>query len=287
MKLGFISNAFAHRPIAETARWGRDRGYDFVEVGPHAPLDELRDYLVGEPVLPVHALLYCRNIRHPDPAQRQAFRQATEARLDLARDHNIGIVSISTGIDPARSLRANVADSAGALQELCDYAGPDVMVAVENCPDTGNIAVNPDLWAALIGAVDRPNFKLTYDPSHLVRLGLEPYALIEEFAPHIVHVHAKDAEVLGPKLARRGFLDEGWWRYRVPGWGQVDWRRVLTHLGEIGFRGGISLEHEDPLFGGDAKGEVDSEYEAERGLHAGKSHLVPLLEILGRQDPRG
>lgn len=277
MQLGFISSALADRPLAEIAAWGRAQGLAFMEVGPHAPLDEVRRYLEEEPALPVRALLYCRNILHPDPARRAEFLEGTERRIALARACGVGIVNISTGIDPERSLRANVAACAEALARLCDRAGEGVTVAVENCPDTGNIAVNPELWALLVERVDAPNFALTYDPSHLVRLLIEPYEAITDFAEHIVHVHAKDTEVIAARLGRRGFLDEGWWRYRVPGWGQVDWRAVLTRLHEAGFRGGISLEHEDPLFGGSHHGTVASPERAEAGLRAGQAHLAPLL----------
>lgn len=280
MQLGFITNALAGRPLGDIAQWAKENNFDYLEVGPHAPLNELEAYLSGPQSIPVQALLYCRNIRHPDESKRQEFLQATEARIDLAKAHNVPIVSISTGIDPARSLRANLNDSADALKRLCDRAGEGVTVAVENCPDTGNIAVNPEIWGELLSKVERPNFKLTYDPSHLIRLLIEPYESIDDFGPYIVHVHAKDAEVTPAKLARRGFLDEGWWRYRVPGWGQVDWRQVLTRLYEVAYYGGVSLEHEDPLFGGHHDGTVSSLERAEAGLKAGQAHLAPLLAAI-------
>ena len=280
--LGFITSALAGRSLNEIAAWGQAEGYAHMEVGPHAALDELRAYL-SSPTLRISALLYCRNIRHLDPEKRKEFLENTEARIDIARDHGVPIVNISTGVNPKLGLRENVVGSAEALQRLCDRAGEGVMVAVENCPDTGNIAINPELWGALIESVDRPNFRLTYDPSHLVRLGIEPYEPLYEFGPHIIHVHAKDTEVIRAKLRRQGFLGEGWWRYRVPGWGEVDWRAVLTRLIEVGFSGGISLEHEDPLFGGShhsQSGTVASSADGEAGLRAGRAHLEPLLSAL-------
>jgi sugar phosphate isomerase/epimerase len=276
IELGFISSALAGRPLRDIALWGKAHGLAFLEVGPHAPLDEVRQYLEN-PVLPVRALLYCRNLRHPDSVQRQEFLEKTEARLDLAREYGVPIVNLSTGIDPAKSLRANVEASAEVLRRLCERTGDAVTVAVENCPDTSNIAVNPDIWEMLLDEVAMPNFKLTYDPSHLLRLLIEPYEPLYEFAPHIVHVHAKDTEVNWARLRRRGFLDDGWWRYRVPGWGQLDWRALLTRLVEVGFTGGISLEHEDPLFGGHHDGRTPTPAEAEAGLLAGAAHLKPLL----------
>lgn len=278
MELGFITNALAGETLDSIAHWGKQQGYDFMEIGPHAPLDELERYLEQPRPLAVRALLYCRNVLHSDLDKRRTFIDGTQKRIELARDLGVGIVNISTGIDTSKPLRDNLTTCADILQNFCDLAGKQVTVAVENCPDTGNIAVNPELWLELIERVERPNFKLTYDPSHLIRLLIEPYESIYDFAEHIVHVHAKDAEVNHARLARRGFLDEGWWRYRVPGWGQVDWQQVLTRLHEIGFTGGISLEHEDPLFGGHHDGRVSSLAEAKAGLQAGAAHLRPLMK---------
>ena len=42
----------------------------------------------------------------------------------------------------------------------------------------------------------------------------------------------------------------GWWRYRIPGLGQVDFRRYVDALYEGGFDGVLSVEHEDPVWGG-------------------------------------
>ena len=42
----------------------------------------------------------------------------------------------------------------------------------------------------------------------------------------------------------------GWWRYRIPGLGEVDFRRYVDALYEGGFEGVLSVEHEDPVWGG-------------------------------------
>ena len=42
----------------------------------------------------------------------------------------------------------------------------------------------------------------------------------------------------------------GWWRYRIPGLGQVDFPHYVDTLYEGGFDGVLSVEHEDPLWGG-------------------------------------
>ena len=101
---------------------------------------------------------------------------------------------------------------------------------------------------------------LNWDPSHLMWIGIDPVATILPYADRIVHAQAKDVE-LDPVARNRygtfGIVDKGgdpwrtgWWRYRVPGRGQVDWPGVVDRLYEAGFTGTLSVEHEDPLWGG-------------------------------------
>jgi sugar phosphate isomerase/epimerase len=76
----------------------------------------------------------------------------------------------------------------------------------------------------------------------------------------VVHAQAKDIELFPERRNRYGFpgkavlrpdpWDVGWWRYRIPGFGQVDWQRVIDALYEGGFDGTLSIEHEDPVWGG-------------------------------------
>jgi sugar phosphate isomerase/epimerase len=55
-------------------------------------------------------------------------------------------------------------------------------------------------------------------------------------------------------VRRSGVIPTGAWtrpdrgfRFRVPGWGQVDWRRVMTALVSVGYDYVLSFEHEDPV----------------------------------------
>ena len=57
---------------------------------------------------------------------------------------------------------------------------------------------------------------------------------------------------------------------RVPGLGQVDWLRLVDTLYEGGFDGVLSVEHEDPVWGGD-------EDRIRTGLQVAYRTLRPLL----------
>ena len=44
--------------------------------------------------------------------------------------------------------------------------------------------------------------------------------------------------------------DKIWYRYRLPGFGTLDWRRIISELQIVGYDGTISIEHEDPVWCG-------------------------------------
>ena len=62
----------------------------------------------------------------------------------------------------------------------------------------------------------------------------------------------------------------GWWRYRVPGLGEVDWGRLVDHLYQAGFDGVVSVEHEDPVWSGDTARVL-------QGLEIARRTLDPLI----------
>ena len=101
---------------------------------------------------------------------------------------------------------------------------------------------------------DRDDWGFNFDPSHLVWQMIDPVVFIKEFGDRILHVHAKDWELQKDILHIDGVTGTGSWqrkdraaRYRVPGWGDVEWRRVMTALLEVGYDYVMSFEHEDPV----------------------------------------
>ncbi len=108
--------------------------------------------------------------------------------------------------------------------------------------------------AALKALGDRPEFGFNFDPSHLHWQGIDPVVFIKTFGPRIFHCHAKDAELQEDEVRRSGVIPTGSWmrpdrgfRFRVPGWGQVNWRRIITALVTVGYDYVLSFEHEDPV----------------------------------------
>ncbi|MFK0120362.1 sugar phosphate isomerase/epimerase family protein [Streptomyces sp. NPDC090994] len=284
MKLGMLTACLPTWSLERVAGWAAQTGYERLEVAVW-PDTGGRDFeaahidvahfdarerervrrVTEETGLTVSALAYYENNLHPDPARRQEIRTHLQHAVDAAQALGVPYVGTFIGRDPARSVPENQREAERVLPELVDYAGErDVKLIIENCvmegwhPDghPGNIAYSPELWEWMFSL----GLYLNWDPSHLMWLGIDPLATIAPYADRIVHAQAKDIELDPVARNRYGFFGTtvkngdpwatGWWRYRVPGRGQVDWTRVVDRLYEAGFTGTLSVEHEDPLWGG-------------------------------------
>jgi sugar phosphate isomerase/epimerase len=119
---------------------------------------------------------------------------------------------------------------------------------------------------------------INFDPSHLIRMGIDPVRFLGEFSNRVGHVHAKDAEIIPDRLYEFGNLQRATqadpipfgghsWRYCIPGHGQAPWGKMLAMLKDAGYRGFVSIELEDADFNGTESGE-------QRGLLASRDFLV-------------
>jgi sugar phosphate isomerase/epimerase len=138
----------------------------------------------------------------------------------------------------------------------------DVRIGPENYPCDENFATVPASWEKVFALVPNHRFGLEFDPSHLVRQYIDPIQTAWDFRDRILAVHAKDTEIIQPVLAKVGIHGRGWWRYRIPGQGLIDWPKFITVLLQAGFQGGMAVEHEDNFWDaphGDAGPEMAQE----------------------------
>jgi len=269
LKLGFLTNALKTMPLDEIANWAIKNGFEFLEVGPHVPADKnFFKKVIDDTGIHIIGLIFCRNFQEKDEMVRRRLREELEKRVELTCEMGFEYITISTGIDKERSFEENVQlfkEFVTPILEKCENHG--VKVAIENCPDTGNIATSPYRWERIFETIDSKNLGLCYDPSHLIRLFIDPYKPIRKFADRIFYIHVKDTEVDGEKLSWIGLEEaKGWWRYRLPGFGQIDWNKLILTLREAGFDGYLSIEHEDPVWYG-------SEERVKIGLLLAKRYL--------------
>jgi sugar phosphate isomerase/epimerase len=99
---------------------------------------------------------------------------------------------------------------------------------------------------------DRNEWGFNFDPANLIYLGIDVENFIDAFPKRIYHVHAKDGEIVSHNIKFSGCIPTGDWkridrgfRFRIPGWGSVPWKKVITELAMIGYDYVMSYEHED------------------------------------------
>ncbi len=127
----------------------------------------------------------------------------------------------------------------------------------------------------------RKEWGFNFDPANIILQGVDVVIFVQAVGDRIFHVHAKDGEIVEHNVLRSGLQPTGRWdridrgfRFRVPGWGSVPWKRVLSELRLVDYDYVISYEHEDAVMS------------REDGLEKAIEFLRPLV-IKGRYEGRG
>lgn len=309
MKIGFLTACFPRIPLERIVPWAAEQGFETLEMAAW-PKRSRRDYmarhieaerfskddakrvtdLLGEHGLAISAMAYYDNNLHPDRKKREEYHEHLRKVIDAASMLGVDRVGTFVGARPVHPKKV-MKEVGEIFREMMRYANDrGVRVMIENCPMDnwvtfglpGNYAYSPELWEALFNEVPDENFGLNYDPSHLYWLGIDHEQAARDFASRIFHVHAKDAEMLPEGQYRHGILGQqlgdnkwksGWWRYRMPGKGEIDWTSFLETVREIGYDDVVSIEHEDPEYEG-------SEEKVREGLRLGREHLAECLSTV-------
>jgi len=119
-----------------------------------------------------------------------------------------------------------------------------------------------------------PRACLLYDPSHFVLQQLDYIQYIDFYHERIKAFHVKDAE-FNPTGKQGTFGGYQSWanragRYRSPGDGQVDFKRIFSKLTQYNFSGWAVMEWECCI--------KDSETGAREGAEFIKKHIIPVTE---------
>ncbi len=218
----------------------------------------------GCPIISLECMWGCNHI-DANPARRR--RQQARFIRGMQIAHELGCKFLGTfsgGMKGATGER-QAQELAEVFNEkylpICEKL--DLTLGWENYPCSINFAISPGLWKAVFDRVPSPRLGLEFDPSHLVRQFIDPYAAAWEFKGRIHSAHAKDTEITQPILQQVGIHGDGWWRYRIPGQGLVDWPRFITILLHAGYSGALAVEQEDP-FWNNPKAPVDPVFPAAR-----------------------
>ncbi len=190
------------------------------------------------------------NHTHRDAGKRAAAQADFIRALEFC--HRLGCTFVGTfsGGQPGLQMEDQAAAFADVFNEkylpVCEKL--DVSMGWENYPTGINFATTPAAMQAVFNRVPSKRLGLEFDPSHFVRQYIDPVSAAWQFKDRILAVHAKDTEITQPVLQQVGIAGQGWWRYRIPGQGIVNWAAFLTVLLQVRFNGGIAVEHEDQFW---------------------------------------
>ncbi len=285
MKIGFrIPGKAREIPFEELCAWAAASGFGSIDLAsPDA--EEVRaaraaGLEIGTVDLPVPAM---RMLLSADPARRQEGIETANATISAAAE--LGCRRMFFVLLPEDNAQkradsfAHWKESFPAVAAHAEASG--VRLALEGWPGPAPhypaIGCTPEMWRAMFAAVPSPAFGLNFDPSHLVRIGIDWRRALDEFGGRVVHVHGKDTDFdterlyehgnLGPTFRKAVRFSESWWRYTIPGEGVVDWCRLIGRLEDFGFDGVVSVELEDYRY--------DGTWERERdGLARSQRHLA-------------
>jgi sugar phosphate isomerase/epimerase len=308
MFLGFLTVSLGNIPLKEKARWASEVGFKALEIACW-PNQNDRDYsscdidvdnfteeqaesikkYFDEFGLKISSLAYYDNNLDRDPVRRAYINNHTKKVIDAAVMLGTPLVGTFVGRNIEKNIEENFKEFEAVFGELVAYAEErGIKLMIENCDMKGwqypgipgTISYTPELWGEMFRRVPSKSFGLNFDPSHLVPQFIDYLRAAEEFADRIFHVHAKDAEILTEGLYKYGTNNRllygagedkfGYWRYRMPSLGQVDWEKLINLLRSKGYEGVISTEHEDPLYEG-------SEDKIKEGLVIGLRHLEKFI----------
>lgn len=202
-----------------------------------------------------------KDLLSPDAAKQQAGVDAARAAIAATAENGCDkMFCVFFPEDFTRKRRESFdvwKETFPAVAQFAEEKG--VRIAMEGWPGPAPhypaLGVTPEMWRAMFEAVPSKSFGLNFDPSHLVRIGIDWERALDEFGDKIIHVHGKDTNfdenrryehgTLGPTFRQPVAFGESWWRYTIPGEGVVDWNRLIGRLEDFGFNGVVSVELED------------------------------------------
>lgn len=283
MKLGLFTAAFPKLTLQEIAGWAEQEGFQTLEIACWPTQKAERRYagvchidvnsldkeradaileLLEKHRLTISALGYYPNPLDPDPGLRTQAIEHIKKVIQAASLLRVPVVGTFIGRDPWKTVEQNLEVFSRVWPPIVLFARDHgVKIAIENCPmlfsydewpGGKNLATCPAIWDRMWEMIPGDNFGLNLDPSHLVLQMIDPIRVVREYQSKIFHVHAKDLMIDREGLYRHGVFScgMGWGVPRLPGLGDMDWKRFLSELYRVGYNGVISIEHEDRTFEG-------------------------------------
>jgi D-psicose/D-tagatose/L-ribulose 3-epimerase len=246
MRYAICNETFQGWEWETTCQFVAETGYDGVEIAPFTLAEDVREIdparrreirdtaeRAGLEVVGLHWLLVSPkglSMTAPDPEVRQRTSEYVEALVDFCGDVGGTVMVFGSPaqrrIADGESLAVAEERFLAALRPPLDRAAErGITVCLEPLPPPeANFLLTLGEASSLIQKLQHPAAQTIFDVKSASSEGRPLPQLIKEYSNLIAHVHANDAN-------RRG-----------PGFGDTDFRPVLSALSEVGYEGYVSVE---------------------------------------------
>ncbi len=277
MKIGFLALCLGNMPLKEKCRWASENGFTSMEIPcwptdsgrPFTDIDvatltqekadEIKEYL-KEYNITITSLSYYDNNLYADLTERKKVNDHVMKCIDAAEMLGAGMVGTFAGRNLDKTPEASLDDFEEVFGKLVAYAeSKNIKICLENCIQDNNgipanLAHSPEIWTELFKRVPSNNLGLTFDPSHLEAQLIDSISLLSQFKDKIFQFHAKDVSVNKMAINRYGAYNRqlgegrraGYWGFRMPGDGNLDWAFVFEKLREINYDFVATIEYAYP-----------------------------------------
>jgi sugar phosphate isomerase/epimerase len=247
-------------PIEEVIQWAEENGLECLDLKPDA--EAVRKVKAAGLRIGTIDLIDWRGMITADRASRQKSLEANGALVESCAsfgkfNYFVVMLPADRALAPAENYKYML-EFLHAFMPVLESC--DATISIEGWPGGGALCCTPESCRKLFFEdIPSKHLGFNYDPSHLIRMGIDPYRFLEEFGEKVVHVHGKDTELfpeslyeygntLQPMEAEKFGFGDVIWRYTIPGHGSMNWSRGFSLLEKVGYSGCVSIEMEDCNF---------------------------------------
>jgi sugar phosphate isomerase/epimerase len=167
-----------------------------------------------------------------DAEERRSQVEVALRHAELAAALGAKLIRIFPDKIQLGAMRAETRDNiALCLREVAERGPAEVRVGLETHGDFARGVAT----AEIVGLADHPNVAIIWDVANSLAAGDSIEAAAQEVAPHLAHVHLRDA---------RAVTGQEHWLPVLAGRGAVSFADAVSALGGLGYDGYISFEWE-------------------------------------------